>query len=218
MSYIDIHTHSAPGRHDVQAIVNQYPDNTDSSLPMFSVGLHPWYIKSETWEANLRQMEKLLNLRNCVAVGECGVDKKTETNLNLQMKVFEAQVVMAEKYQKPVIVHCVAAFQEVIAIKNRHSKNIPMILHGFSKGSQLAMQLIKHDFYLSFGKRLVSDESLRKVLKEIPGDRFFLETDSAEVAIEEVYKAAAESRGVDIASLTKQLDSNYNRILNQHNK
>ena len=56
---------------------------------------------------------------SCLALGECGLDKKVQTPLDLQQEVFERQLTLAEKYKKPVIIHCVAAFQELIAIKKK---------------------------------------------------------------------------------------------------
>src|SRR4029078_3015939 len=141
---------------------------------------------------NLEIISKVLPLENCLAIGECGIDKRIETPLQIQTEVFEAQLKLAEKHQKPVVIHCVAAFQEVIEIKQRLKISVPMIIHGFSKNEQVAQSLIKNGFYLSFGKYLFQNPATESVFKNIPLDSFFLETDTLELGIEEVYRHAAK--------------------------
>jgi TatD DNase family protein len=53
---------------------------------------------------------------------------------------------LAQKYI-PVVIHCVAAFQEVIETKKRLHISVPMIIHGFSKNEQTAKQLLDNGFH-----------------------------------------------------------------------
>lgn len=101
-------------------------------------------------DADLKIIEEKLQNQNCLAIGECGLDKRIEMPLEPQISVFEKQLALAEKFGKPVVIHCVAAFQEVIEIKKRLNVKVPMIIHGFSKNIQVADQLINAGFYLSF--------------------------------------------------------------------
>ena len=119
MNYYNLHTHHFTNQEDVLEIVNQYPHVFDDSLPNYSIGIHPWYIVEDRIDSDLQIIESKLQSINCVAIGECGLDKRIETPMALQQMVFEKQLALAEKYQKPVIIHCVAAFQEIIAIKNK---------------------------------------------------------------------------------------------------
>jgi TatD DNase family protein len=119
---------------------------------------------------------------------------------------------MAEKHCKPVIIHCVAAFDELIEITNKLQITVPVIIHGFSKNSQVATQLLKQGFYISFGKYLFQMPNLATVLKQMPNDRFFLETDTAQQSIEEVYQLAANCKGLSINALQEIITTNFESV------
>jgi len=150
--------------------------------------------------------------KNCLAIGECGLDKRIEIPLPFQQMVFEKQLELAEQYQKPVIIHCVAAFNEVIAIKKKMNISVPMIIHGFSKNETIAQQLIDHGFYLSFGKYLIRNPELESVFKSIPNNRLFLETDTIEEGIEEIYHLAAKYKQLSLNELQEIIESNFNTV------
>jgi TatD DNase family protein len=212
MQFINIHTHSSVKNSNVLEIVNQYPNSFDASTAYFSVGIHPWYIDEASWQQELRIIEEKLQLPNCLALGECGLDKRREIPLELQLKVFEAQLLLAEKHNKPVVIHCVAAFQELIAIKQTLNITVPLVIHGYSKNEQLAQQLLNQGFYLSFGKYLIKNPELESVFKGMPDDRFFLETDTIEEGIEEVYALAAKYKNRDVVSLRQLITNNFNTV------
>lgn len=209
MEFFNFHTHQFTNQSHILEMVNQYPQDFDASIPFYSIGIHPWYIKENQIEADLKIIEEKLVLENCLAIGECGLDKRIEIPLEQQVLVFEKQLALAEKLKKPVVIHCVAAFQEVITIKKKLKISVPMIIHGFSKNSQIASQLIKEGFYISFGKYLLRNPDLKAVFQEIPNDRFFLETDTIEETIEEVYNLASEYKNINNKELQEIISSNY---------
>ena len=131
MIFFNLHTHQFTNQKGILELVNQYPQELDSSIPNYSIGIHPWYIVQERIAIDLKIIESKLKDASCLAIGECGLDKKVQTPLDLQQEVFERQLVLAEKYKKPVIIHCVAAFQELIAIKKKLKLSVPMIVHVF---------------------------------------------------------------------------------------
>ncbi len=212
MSYINLHTHQFTDRHDILEIVNQYPREFDATIPHYSIGIHPWYIVEDRIDEDLAIIESKLTLENCLAVGECGLDKRIEVPFELQINVFEKQLLLAEANKKPVIIHCVAAFQEVIDIKKRLKISIPMIIHGFSKNLETAQQLLNNGLYLSFGKYLLRNPELESVFKNIPDDRFFLETDTIEEGIREVYQLAAQYKNIDVETLQAQVSQNFHQV------
>jgi TatD DNase family protein len=212
MKYINLHTHLFSDRADILEIVNQYPQEFDASIPHYSIGIHPWYIVEARIDADLAIIESKMELENCLAIGECGLDKRVEIPFDLQINVFERQLILAEKYKKPVIIHCVAAFQEAIEIKNRLKISVPMIIHGFSKNIETAQQLLNNGFYLSFGKYLLRNPELEAVFKAIPGHRFFLETDTIEEGIREVYQLAAKYKNIELEAMQNQVQHNFESI------
>ncbi|CAN1513793.1 TatD Mg-dependent DNase [Flavobacteriaceae bacterium] len=209
MQFFNLHTHKYTNQENVLELVNQYPQEFDETIPFYSIGIHPWYIREEQLETDLQIIESKLKESNCLALGECGLDKRIEAPLELQQMVFEKQLLLAEKYKKPVIIHCVASFQEVIATKKRLKLNVPMIIHGFSKNKQVAKELIDNGFYISFGKYLLRNPELESVFLSVPNDRFFLETDTVEEGIEAVYTLASTYKKWKLDKMQQQIITNF---------
>lgn len=210
--YYNIHTHSFSGNKEIVELVNQYPRDTDTSLPYFTVGIHPWYINEAHLDEELRLMEQCMPLQACRAIGECGFDKRIDIPMDLQEKALIPQLQLAEKYKKPVILHCVGAYQEIIALKKQLRLTVPMVVHGFSKNAQVAESLWKNGFYLSFGKYLLLNPELGGVLKTVPLEQLFLETDTMEQSIFEVYGKAESILNRNLESV---IEDNFNKVFNQ---
>jgi TatD DNase family protein len=218
VKFINLHTHEAKNQANVLELINQYPQEFDSEISSYSIGIHPWYSVKERLESDLEIIESKMQDKNCLALGECGLDKRIEIPLPFQQMVFEKQLELAVQYQKPVIIHCVAAFNEVIAIKKKMNISVPMIIHGFSKNETIAQQLIDHGFYLSFGKYLIRNPELESVFKSIPNNRLFLETDTIEEGIEEIYHLAAKYKQLSLNELQEIIESNFNTVFDSIKK
>ena len=212
MQFFNLHTHKFSNNPTTLELVNQYPWEFDAAIPNYSIGIHPWYINENRLESDLKIIEEKLQLKQCLALGECGLDKRIEIPMELQIAVFEKQIALAEKYQKPLVLHLVAAFDELIAIKKRLQISVPIIIHGFSKNQQVAKQLIDNGLYLSFGKYLLRNPDLESVFQSIPNDRFFLETDTIEETLQEVYILAAKYKNIPIEDLKEIVNSNFNSV------
>lgn len=217
MRFFNLHTHKSGSDREIVELVNQYPHEFDETVPLYSIGIHPWHINAERLAADLAVIESKLAQRHCLAVGECGLDKRIDTPMDLQALVFEEQLALAEKYKKPVVLHCVAAYAETIEIKKRLKISVPMIIHGFSKNEQTAQQLLDNGFYLSFGKYLLRNPDLEAVFKMVPDDRFFLETDTIEEGIREVYALAAKYKGITVEELKRIVSGNFERVFGMLN-
>jgi len=216
MKFFNLHIHRFTNNPEILELVNQYPQDFDASIPFYSIGIHPWYIVENRVDSDLKIIEEKLKEDNCLAIGECGLDKRIEVPFEQQILVFEKQLALAEKYKKPVVIHCVAAFQEVIAIKKKRKISVPLIIHGFSKNSQIANQLIKEGFYISFGKYLLRNPDLKTVFQKIPNDRFFLETDTIDENITEVYDLASEYKELTKKELKEIISSNFEDVFNMN--
>ena len=212
MEFFNFHTHQYTNQPDILELVNQYPHEFSDMIPFYSIGIHPWHIVKDRIDADLKIIEEKLQTHNCLAIGECGLDKRIEVPLELQFSVFEKQLILAEKYKKPVVVHCVAAFQEVIALKKKLNISVPMIIHGFSKNIQTSEQLIKEGFYISFGKYLLRNPDLKLVFQKIPNNKFLLETDTIEEDIKRVYQVACEYKHLNLNELQVIISSNYKEV------
>lgn len=212
MRYFNCHTHAISNKEGVLDLLNQYPQEFNAKVPFYSIGIHPWHIVKDRVGQDLEVIEEKLQLTECLALGECGLDKRIEIPIELQLSVFEQQLLLAEKYKKPVIIHCVAAFQEVIAIKKELKITVPLLIHGFSKNNLLAKQLLDNEFYLSFGKYLLRNPDLKEVFQQVPLDRFFLETDTVDESIEEVYALASKYKEIEVADLQVIIEANFKKV------
>ena len=119
---------------------------------------------------------------------------------------------MANEFKKPVIIHCVGAFQEIIKIKKDLNITVPAIIHGFSKNETVAKDLVKNGFYISFGKYLFENPLLKNVFHKIPNDSFFLETDSSHQKIEAIYNLAAAYKNISIDDVKKNIENNFKKV------
>jgi len=215
MKFFNLHTHQSSNQLDVLELVNQYPQEFDAAIPNYSIGIHPWHIVEDRIEADLEIIESKLKDEMCLAIGECGLDKRIAIPIALQQIVFKKQLALAEKYRKPVVIHCVAAFQEVIAIKKKMAISVPMVIHGFSKNKETAEQLITNGFYISFGKYLLRNLELEVVFKSIPKEHLFLETDTIEEGIAAVYALAAKYRNIEMGEMMAIINANFDTVFNK---
>ena len=213
--YYNIHTHEEVDSPDIIQIVSlecsEFRRMKEGKL--FSVGIHPWRIP-ENFEKLLSDLETLLKTNSIIAVGEVGLDKCCQTSFALQDFVFKKQVQLAEKYEKPVIIHCVKAWQEIIAIKGSH-KNQNWIIHGFNKGHEQAKNLLKTGLFLSFGANILENRKLTETLIQAPLDKMFLETDASSANIVELYKQIADIRGTELEKLVSSVEDNFRKVFGE---
>lgn len=180
-----------------------------------SLGLHPWYITPDGIEHELVQIEKYASLPNVVAIGECGLDKLTNTDWSLQEDVFRRQITLANKLHKPLIIHCVRAYDEVLLLLKQEQVAVPVVFHGFNKNVQIAQRILAQGYYLSFGAALLNDQSPAIMAIQVcPEDRFFLETDDADIAIGQIYEKATDIRKTGEDALILQLQKNFQAVFN----
>ena len=149
----------------------------------FALGIHPWYGR----EGDEERIDGLFQARErgAVAIGEIGLDKKTETvPLELQKRLFGRQIAIARETGLPVIVHCRGAFDELrVIVKKIGLPAAGGVIHSFSGSVEIAAELMKFGFSFSFGGALTYRNSRKKeaVLNAVFPDRFMLETDSPDI-------------------------------------
>lgn len=205
MFCIDVHTHQPVDK--AVAIFNLHQSFARAKQKgYYSLGLHPWYIR-ENWPEDFQSMEAYAPLSSVLAIGECGLDKVCATSFALQQTVFEAHIQLANTLQKPLLIHCVRSFDEVLQQLNRAHCRVPVIFHGFNRSKALAQRLIRAGYYLSFGKALMTP-AIQEVFREVPLERVFLETDHSGMDIEALYRKAAAIRQIAEDSLSLQLQKN----------
>ena len=204
MNYINTHTHSSNTPRDIYNVI---VGKDVVPKAFFSAGIHPWFITEV--EAQFQVLSELAKKPKCLAIGECGLDKLCVIPFELQMDVFKRQIELAEELQKPLIIHCVKAYNELLKIKKASKTAIPWIIHGFNQKEEIAEQLLAQGFYFSLGKALLNPASnASKWVQKVPIERLLLETDDAEIAIEQIYKVAASTINLSESELVSNLQLN----------
>jgi len=158
-------------------IAEQYND------VFFAVGVHPY----DKEQFDSLDFERYVHHDKCVAVGECGLDyfrlegsdEEKEVEKNEQKRVFTAQITLAKKYKKPLIVHVRNASRDskVILMENGAAE-VGGVLHCYNADEEL-LSLANEGFYFGIGGVLTfkNAKKLVNVLPKIPRERLLIETD-----------------------------------------
>ncbi|WP_443944980.1 TatD family hydrolase [Pedobacter sp. AW1-32] len=214
MQFLDIHTHRSEQENNVLAIRSfslGHDFDVSKDGKSISIGLHPWYTDNLNVEENMRVLAEL-SKQDCIKmIGECGLDRLKGNPLPEQISILKKQILLAEELHKPVILHCVRAFSELIAIKKQLEPTVPLIIHGFTKNELLAQQLIDNGFHISLGAAVFKENSAAaKLVQQL--DLFFLETDDSEISIKEIYIQTANLRNCTINELKALIFANWKKL------
>ena len=184
---VDIHTH------------HPRPDVVSPRM----AGIHPW---------DAERGRDLPDFAHCDIIGETGLDYACEVDRLAQERLFRAHLEVAERLQKPVVLHTVRAFEPTIKILAEY--NIAgVVFHGFIGSQQQAAEALRRGYYLSFGIRSLCSSKTRQAIAATPLDRLFCETDDdPSLDIAEVYAEVAAIKGVTLAELERYIYENYKRL------
>ncbi len=212
-NYIDIHNHGAIAIENVFTVENliaseeRTPDETPGLT--YSIGIHPWYLTPENHKELIKKVIIFSKHANVIALGEAGFDRIKGPEINLQRDIFEKQIIISEEIKKPLYIHCVRAWDELLAVRKKMKTKMPWLVHGFRGKAELAEQLISRGMYIS----LWFDFAIRPVstplIKTLPPDKFFLETDGGDVSIVKLYEKVAVDLEMSIQQLKHLFFSNF---------
>ncbi len=110
----------------------------------FSCGIHPWY--SEDSETQMAYLTEIASDSRIVAIGETGLDKLKGPSLEVQIPVFKKHIELSERLGKPIIIHCVKAWEELLRVKKESNPTQPWVIHGYRGKPELTKRLIKEGF------------------------------------------------------------------------
>lgn len=179
-SYINIHTHRKPMVEDEWVVRNAHPDLTSSELSHLdykvSLGILPEFIEDEKSAVEaVESLKPLVENPTTIAVGAIGIDRKIKTDIKLQRKIFRLQLELAEQIRKPLIIHSIQAYDDLIPMMKDSS--LPWVFHQFRGDLKQAKDIIENNGWLSFGKCVAQPISpLHNVIRELPTERLLLET------------------------------------------
>lgn len=194
MDLLDVHTHNPDA---LRAVISVRPwQFAPKPGKVYSVGIHPWDV------AGLGgcEMETLRAVAaDCavVAIGECGIDKLRGGDLKTQVAVTEAHIELSERLGKPLIIHCVRAVNEIVALHRRFRPRQQWVIHGFRGSAGAARSLLACEgVNLSFGERFPA-----AAVEVTPVSRLYVETDESSLPIEEIAAPIAALKGCPVEAL-----------------
>ncbi len=192
------------------------------------LGLYP----SDTTKLNEQQINEEIefiknNKGKIIAIGEVGLDLKKDQNLDKQILVFEKFIKLSQELDIPLIVHSRKAEEKTIDILEKNSAK-KVIMHCFCGKFKLVKRIIDNDWFLSIPSNVTYSEQFQKIVKEIPLENIFCETDSPflhprreknnePVNVIECYKKIAEIKKLSLNEVEKKIEENYKRIF-EHEK
>jgi TatD DNase family protein len=214
--YIDIHTHDAKPADGVFAVENLMAhENLKSeniSARAFTAGIHPWYLNENNRDQLLEYVRNITGNPSLIAFGEAGFDKLRGPSVDLQRSVFAEQVKIADENRKPLVIHCVRSWDELLASHKNLKPETPWLVHGFRGKKELALQLIKRGMYLSFWFDFILRPESSDLIRFLPRDRIFLETDGADADIREIYRKVSQDLNIDVDELKKIILTNFKML------
>jgi len=200
----DVHSHiKQPGT--IQILQSNDRVLNDS---FYSAGIHPW--EAAYFKSQINNVFQLAENENCLSIGECGLDKLTGPSLTIQQEAFEAQILLSEQLQLPVIIHCVRSFSEIVQVRKNLKPKQPWVFHGFNKTSLLD-KLISEDMMISIGSSILKNPSLQECLDQIPNQNLLFETDNSVIEIKAIYQKAAALKQLTLQELESIVEQNFKR-------
>ncbi len=196
--YVNIHTHN----------------DLSGAATISALGIHPWDAEQHdldnvdqrrAFEAAIAEME---------AIGEIGLDFAADVDREAQQRTFIAQLKIAKKHKKAVVIHCVKAFEPTMQILSKFPLRA-VIFHGFIGSAKQMNEAVARGYYISFGERTFASPKTIKALRETPLENLLLETDTAPISIEEIYQKISSLRMESVEELREATYNNYKRVLEQ---
>lgn len=203
---LDFHTHHL---HAADALISVSPSDF-APVPgkRYAVGIHPWHTEGDE-QAQMQALAEAALSEQVVAIGETGLDSLRGASLDVQMRLFERHIALAEAMDKPLVIHCVRTSQQVLKAWSESRKCVPWAIHGFRGNDRVVAPLVKAGFYISFGERFNAD-----ALRTVPLDRLLAETDESTMPIGQIVGQLAASLQMPTNRLESIVAANLARLLN----
>lgn len=190
----------------------QYRHDDFNNLPKtyFSAGLVPENI-TEVWPASFTLLEAALQSNQALAISGCGLNKTCVVNWQLQQKAFIAQLQLANKLHKPILLHALRAENELINLVRKNQNTQTAIFQLYNQTWPMAEKLLGAGFWLCFNNNL-ENKKVQEVFLQTPLDRIFLFSDNGEIAVEDLYKTAAGIKAIRLNEIILQMELNFKKV------
>ncbi len=156
-----------------------------------------------------RQLSVTASHPQVVLIGEAGFDRHRGGDTALQYSLFTWQAALAKERDKPMVIHCVKGWEELLRAYREVKPSRPWVIHGFRGNSRLAASLAREGFWFSLGEKGMN----HGVLTAVSHERLLLETDNSGMPIAEVYRLFAVAAGYGEEEACSLIRRNFNSLL-----
>ncbi|MFN4245714.1 MAG: TatD family hydrolase [Brevinematia bacterium] len=190
-----------------------------------------WYPEYSLSQEMIEKLENVIREYNIFAIGEIGLEYYRMHKPKLeQIELFEAQMEIAKKYNKPVIIHTREATEDTIRILKKFP-SVKGIIHCFSGTKETAKTYLDIGYYISFAGNLTFKKStdLQETIKFIPIDMIMFETDAPFLApmpfrgqknlpymVKYTYEFASKILNLPIEDLSLKILQNWENFTKNH--
>ncbi|MFP4555610.1 MAG: TatD family hydrolase [Bacteroidales bacterium] len=212
MPFVNFHTHLPKYHEDEIAIrsIMLKDFKHDAVSEPCTVGIHPWETDTAISDEQIERLNSIMQNANVIGVGEVGLDKLKGGELEIQERIFNKQIDIAYKHGKPLVIHCIKAWDILLKSRSEKPKGISWGIHGFNGNAMLAKQLTNAGFYISVGAHLLNPKSkIARCLATIPKGRLLFETDEDDLRVEQIYVSASKIIGMPLTELKELVYDNY---------
>jgi len=196
---------------EVYCMTAAHPHNADQYSPQIEKGI-----------------VNFLETRHPIGCGEAGLD--FHYNLSTpenQRRVFQRQIAIASQFKLPLIIHSRKAEQEVLSILKKEKFSGPVVFHCYTGSEEDAEKMLERGYYISISGIVTFKNTgyLRDIVKLIPLDRIFIETDSPYLSpvphrgktntplrVTLVAEKVAEIKGITVDELNSSINENFDRL------
>lgn len=196
-----------------------------------AVGIHPNDCKNAD-DNDLKLIENMLSNNKVIAIGEIGLDyywDKEENIKEQQKEYFIKQIDLANKYNLPISIHCRDAYEDCLNILKQHPVKRGGIMHCYGGSKEMMKEFIKLGFFIGIGGTVTFKNAvkIKEVAKEVPSDRYLLETDAPYLAptphrgeqnhskyLRLVRDQIAELRNVSSETVELETNQNFETLFN----
>ncbi len=225
-------------------VAKEFPDNVWAT-----VGFHPNHLlkewhhdKNEQFGAepevfDIKVLKALAQDEKVVAISECGFDLFYDASAaEIQGRVFAEQANLARELNKPLMMHCRPskgsdnAYEYALNVLNDPKfKDLTKIMHFYAGSLDMAKKLADLGFYFTFGGVITFAKNYEEIIKYLPVERIFIETDCPYVAPQshrgqrnepvymiETVKRLAEIKGLIFEDVAANLYKNSSDVFKIH--
>ena len=165
----------------------------------------------------LIEIKELTKNEKCAAIGEIGLDYFwNKENKEYQKRAFIEQINLANEVDLPIVIHSRDAISDTLEILKNNKVNRKGVFHCCMLNRELVKEALKLGFYISFAGPVTfkNSKNAQEIIKMVPNERFFIETDSPYLSPEPNRGKRNDSRNLKyiVEKIAKEKDIDIEKV------